>query len=178
MIFILVALVITFLLGISAGIQSNTIIEWWKPATTCAVAALAGTVLFHKRLRLLKQENIKYLEYPTAFAIIFSIMLCSFYCMNFFMSDQSTRQEYSVPVINKYSKEKYRTKRVGRRTVRGEKYMTYYIQLRLPDGHIKSYDRPIGEYTKIKRGQQLNISVEDGLFGIPVIKKRPGFNIE
>lgn len=177
-ILILITIVVIFLLGISAGIQSNTIIEWWKPVAASAVIALAGTAVLHKVFRPIFRNKIKYLEYPIAFAVIFSIILCGLYSTNYFMSDPTTRHEYSVPVVNKYSKERYRTKRVGRRTVRGEKYMTYYIQIKLPDGQIKSYNRPVGEYVRIKRGQKLKISVEEGLYGVPVIKKRPGINFE
>ncbi len=178
LIFILITLAVIFLLGISAGIQSNTIIEWWQPTVACALFSIAGTAALHKVFRHLIRTNIKYLEYPLAFVVVFSILLCAFYSTNYFMSDPTTRQEYSVPIVNKYSKEGYRTKRVGRRTVRSEKYTTYYIQIKLPDGQIKSYSRPVGEYVKIKRGQKVKISVEEGLYRIPVIKKRPGINFE
>ena len=171
---VILSVIILILLGMSAVIQSDTIIEWWKPVGICGVVSIPiGLLLRNICGRLTGLQN-SLINSVAGIIIVFSAALCAFYCLNYYRSDHTTARHYSVEVVNKYSQERYRSKRIGRRTVRGEKYHVYYIVIQLPDGKKKKYERPVGEFSRTRIGKKVPITMEDGLFGIPVIKSRPG----
>lgn len=111
-----------------------------------------------------------FLKYPAAFIANFSFILCGFYTLNYHFSDNSTRLKYEAPVIRKFSQERLRNKRVGRRVYCSEKYKVYFIEIELPDGKTKKIEKSLGEYMKIKKGRKISIYEEKGLWGIKVIK--------
>ena len=72
-------------LGFSIGIQSLTIIEWWKPAVLCAVISLPISIWLARYIVRLTASYVRYLEYPAAFILSFSILLGTFYYANYFL---------------------------------------------------------------------------------------------
>ena len=177
LIFIL-SLIVISALGISMALHSFTIIEWWKPVAICAILALPATFWLARYMKRLTRNILDYLEYPTAFVFSFSILLVAFYSSNFFLSDHNSGFEYDAPIVKKYSQERKRTYKVGRRGYRETKYRVYIIEIEMNDGKTKTLEKPLGEYNKIKRGGSVKMIVEDGLFKIPVIKPIPKFQKE
>ncbi|MDE7097233.1 MAG: hypothetical protein K2O47_07060, partial [Muribaculaceae bacterium] len=55
---------------------------------------------------------------------------------------------------------------------RSEKYTVYFIELEMSDGKIKKQEKPLRQYNNIKTGSKMRLILENGLFDIPVIKKR------
>ena len=180
LIFIL-SLVVIAALGFSMALHSFTIIDWWKPVAICAIIAFAATLLLARYMRILTQNIMNYLEYPVAYVFSFSILLVTFYSSNFFLSDHSSGYEYDAPVVRKYSQERTRTHKVGRRGHRETKYKVYFIEIEMNDGKIKKLEKPLSEYNSIRKGTTLKLFIEDGLFSIPVIKplhnKKDNFHI-
>lgn len=115
---------------------------------------------------------MKYLEYPAAFAISFSVLLLAFYSINYCGSDPSTAYEYKAPVVRKYSEVRTRSHKIGRRGHREEKYTVYVIELEMRDGKIKKLETPLRKYNRVKTGSSLTLCMEDGFFRIPVIKRQ------
>ncbi|MDE6637672.1 MAG: hypothetical protein K2K32_05485, partial [Muribaculaceae bacterium] len=134
------------------------------------VIAFPVSILLAKYMKRLTTSIFEYLEYPTAFILSFSIILAAFYSSNYFLSDDSSGYEYQAPVVRKYSQERTRSFKTGRRGYRNEKYTVYIIELEMKDGKIKRLEKPLSEYNKIKKGSSLQLLVEDGFFTIPVIK--------
>lgn len=166
-------LMATASLGISISIQGYTLVEWWKPVCGCGLLGLVASGRLHKAMRRLTGTTGAALNYAAAFVLSFSMVSGCFYAVNFYQSDAGSRQVCSALVVSKYAKEHYRVRRVSRHTAaRGEKYYTYHVGVRLPDGREKSVAMPVDEYVKVRKGQRVSISVEEGLFGIPVIKGR------
>ena len=169
---IILALVVVAALGMSSALQSDTLTEWWKPASACMAAALIAGYPLRKGIRLLIGDRMKWLRYPIAVVITFSMLLFAFYSLNYYLSDNSTRYEYTGKIINKYSAERYRTRRTpGGRSVRGEKYTAYFIVIEMPEGKRKRLSVNTGNYVQLKRGKKVRMDIETGLFGIPVIRK-------
>lgn len=44
------------------------------------------------------------------------------------------------------------------------------LLIALPDGHGKRIDVPVGRYSAIRKEGEIEVSVEKGFFGVPVIK--------
>lgn len=168
----ILGLVVIVALGFSMGLHSFTIIDWWKPVALCAIMALPVSLWIARYMRRLTQGVIVYLEYPAAFVLTFSILLAVFYSSNFFLSDHSSAYEYDAPVVRKYSQERTRSHKTGRRVYRTEKYTVYVIELEMKDGRIKKMEKTLSEYNKIKKGSTITLVVEDGLFSIPVIRTK------
>ncbi|MDE5839589.1 MAG: hypothetical protein K2H49_01580, partial [Muribaculaceae bacterium] len=164
--------VIIVALGFSMGLHSFTIVEWWKPVAVCSLLALPATFLLAGIVRLVTKPIMKYIEYPLAFMLSFSIILLTFYSLNYYKSDSSTAHEYMAPVVRKYSEERTRSRRIGRHSYRSEKYTVYFIELQMSDGKIKKQEKTLRQYNNIKTGSKMKLVLEKGLFDIPVIKKK------
>ena len=66
--------------------------------------------------------------------LAFSVFISFFYVLNFYKSDDASAKECAVRIINKYSEEHYRTKRVSKNHFRrGEKYLVYCNDIFTPD---------------------------------------------
>lgn len=166
----LVILFVLIGLGVSMGLHSFTIIEWWKPVILCGALSLPLTLWISRFIVHLTRPIFKFLEYPVSFIFSFSILLATFYISNFFLSDHSSVYEYHAPVVKKYQAERTRSKRIGRRTYGQEKYKVYFIEIEMKDGKLKKLEKSYQEYNRIKKGSTLRLFIEDGLFKIPVIK--------
>lgn len=166
----ILTLIVIGAIGFAIGLQSFTIIEWWKPAAACAIIAIPFTILLAKYMKHLTRPIIDYLEYPASFILSFAILLGAFYTLNFFLSDHSSSYEYHAPVVRKYSQVRTRSHKTGRRAYKEEKYTVYIVEVEMRDGKIKKMEKPLSEYNKIKKGKSLDLFIEEGLFSIPVIK--------
>lgn len=168
---VILTLVAVAFLGISAVIQRNTIIEWWKPAAACLPAACALALLLRKAMPRVTRSDNSLVNFAAAAALSFSVILGSFYALNFYNSRPDTVTTQNALITGKYSEEHYRTKRISRnRTTRGEKYYVYGIIATLPDGKTKKIEVSVGQYAQLRRGQKLELKIEQGYFGVPVIK--------
>lgn len=168
---IILILVVLAFLGTGIALQSNTLIDWWKPAALCFLPAAVAGFLMEGKLQWATTAHSRLINVAAGIFISFSILYGCFIAMNYVKSDADTSESFKASVVGKYSEERYRVKRVARhRTTRGEKYHVYCILVSLPDGKTKKVEVSPGEYIKIKKGQKLELKIEDGLFGIPVIK--------
>lgn len=122
-------------------------------------------------MSILTKNFAKYVEYPITFVFVFSILSGTFYSLNYFNSDSSTREEYKVPVVGKFSEERVFNHREGRRSYSRKKQIIYFIEIELNDGTKVKMQKPLHDYIKIKKGSRLKIAIEEGFFGIPVIKQ-------
>ncbi len=170
-ILILLATVTIILLGLAAVLQNSTLIEWWIPVAAGLVLALPAGMLLRRLMRRLTRMDSTIVNVLVGTALSYAVVTGSFYALNFYRSDATSTHDYSAPVLNKYSEEHYRTRRVSRnRVTRGETYRVYYVVVELPGGRTKAIDVTLAVYNRARTGGQLTLSVEKGFFGIPVIK--------
>lgn len=167
---ILLALTVVAGIVVSMGLHHLTIVDWWKPVVVSALLSVVVTLWLARYMKRLTRQYMRFLEYPVAFILLLSVMLGSFYTINYCLSDPSTGYEYKAPVERKYGEVRTRSRRVGRRVYRGEKYTVYVVEIKMKDGRIKKMEKSLNEYNKIKKGGTLRIFVEEGFFKIPVIK--------
>lgn len=158
-------------LGMAAVIQNNTLIDWWVPASVCAVVAIPCGILLKGVVRWITHFVRPMWNIIAGCVLSFAVFLGSFYALNYYMADEASSQEYRVPVLDKFTEEHYHVQRVSRyRVRRGQKYQVYYVYVELPDSSGKKIEVPVSEYVKIKKGRRITLRMERGLFGITVIK--------
>ena len=110
---------------------------------------------------------INYLFQGVFLSALFSFLILS---GNFSIAGTGHHTE-EVTVERLYTKTQYKTRRVGRRYVgRGEPYKVYYMEIVFPDGKKKEVHIGQKGFGRNKKGEKFKLEIENGLFGIPVIK--------
>lgn len=158
------------LLGIAVALQGRTLVEWWKPAAICLIPAIIVGAAAGNALRRLTRWSRRWLNAAAMSVISFSVLLGAFYALNYYKTDNSGAGTFDAVVAQKYTQERYDTKRVGRRTVRGQKRTVYNVVITLPDESTKKISVTPGQYARTRIGQKFAIQIENGFFGLPVIK--------
>lgn len=159
------------MLALAVSLASVTMTRWSSPAAVCAVAAVPTGFLLASAFRMRFLPRFRILRFLMAFATAFCILLGTFYSLNFFLSDHSTQRTADTKVAALFGERHQHSRRVGRnRYVRGETYMEYYARILLPDSTTLKKKVPVDEYVRLRAGQRATLHMEDGLFGIPVIR--------
>lgn len=170
---ILLGLVTVVFLGGSIALYQDTLIDWKIPVGATLVLALISASVMHRRWQWLTNTDCSTANFLCHGVFTFSIILFAFFAGNYFLADDETRHTETVIVDRKFSEERQRTRRVGRRMVRtGETYHEYFIEVRFDDGRLKKLQVPVRRYARIRTGSTLPLDIEMGYFGIPVIKTR------
>lgn len=170
-IMIILTTAVILLLGLASVLQQHTLIDWWIPAGACGLLALPCGYLLKRLIYQLTHFKKAIWNILAGVVLSFSVFIGLFYSLNYYNSHEDTAQEYSAPIVNKYTEEHYQVKRVSRNRVRrGEKYWVYRISVEMPDGRRKKMEVSPGEYVKIRVGRHIKLRLEKGLFGITVIK--------
>lgn len=168
---VIVLFVAFLLLCFGIVIYGNTLIKWWLPVIPAAILA-AGTIpVLAMRWKSLTESDSIILNGACHLFVVFSLVYALFLGSNYYMADDSTIVVEQTEVVKKYSKEHTRYRRVGRnRRIPDGHYYTYHILLRFPDGREKSQEVQLKAYNRIRTGSHRDIKVEQGLWGVPVIK--------
>lgn len=167
---IFVLIVIVFC-GLACVLHQKTIIEWWRPVVACSALAISVTVAVVTISARMAKAKMRAYGACVCFSLAFSLLIGGSYAANYYCSDPHSQSECDVVVTSKYTKQHYHTRRLSRnRTVRGESYLVYNFNLRLPDGRDKDVEVPSSMYAKTRTGQSLPLIVQNGFFGVKVIK--------
>ncbi len=95
-----------------------------------------------------------------------------FITSNFVFSDAATAHSEQAVVKRKYKEKHYRTKRISRnRYTRGEPYYEYYLDIHYSNGRTKPMLVNINRYRATHEGDTVDVTLRQGLFGIPVIRR-------
>ncbi|MDE5785482.1 MAG: hypothetical protein K2H98_03030 [Duncaniella sp.] len=160
--------------GMAAVLHGKTLVEWWKPAGVCLAISVPIGLILKKPAAILSGIEKGMLNYIIGIVIAFALSLGLFYTINYYASISESSHIITAEIINRYSEERYKTRRVSRNTtVRGEKYHVYFMVAQLPDGRLKKIEISADSYRRIHIGQHLELNVETGFFHVPVIKNLP-----
>ncbi len=161
-------------LALASAMHSYALVDWWKPVAVCVLAASILNLVSGRVVRWFTGSTNRWINSVVSIVACFSIAAGTFYTLNSSFADASTQQEVKATVVRKYSEKHYRTRRLSRnRAVRGEAYYRYYVELELPDGRHKPLEVSTDNYVHMRRGQTMTLYSETGLFGIPVIRRKP-----
>ncbi|MDE5845275.1 MAG: hypothetical protein K2H32_02925 [Muribaculaceae bacterium] len=169
---LVVVLFISFVMfGFGLAIYGNTLTKWWIPVVPALTFAAVTTPLFVKRWRGLTESRSSIYNAACHIFTAFSVAYFLFLGCNYFFADDSTLVVEKTEVVKKYSKTHTRYRRVSRnRRVPDGHYFTYHILLRFSDGREKEQEVKLQSYNRIRTGSTRDVKVENGLFGLAVIK--------
>ena len=168
---IICALAAIIMAGMATMLHRNTIVAWRWPVIISLIVGAAVALNIRGFIGYLTGMANAAVNYAVATALVFALSIGAFYTINYYGSDPDTVESCKAEVCRKYKEEHYQVRRLSRnRTVRGQKYYVYYMDIRLPDGRRKPMSISAGEYSRLKVGRSLDLAVEKGFFGIPVIK--------
>lgn len=168
---IIVALLAIIMAGMASVLHRNTIVDWRWSVLIALVASAAAAFNLKDMMRRLSAIASPAVNYLLSTAFLFCVGIGAFYTINYYGSHSDTGTTVAAEVCRKYKEEHYRTRRLSRgRTVRGSKYYVYYMEVRLPDGRLKPISISAGQYSRLRKGCSIPLTVERGFFGLPVIK--------
>ena len=164
---------IVLFVGGSCVLYSDTLIDWWKPVTGCAILAVISALIYGHRWERFTCTDFFPINFCIQAIVGFSVLIFAFFSVNYFFSDDDAGHTENVTVERRYRETRYRTKRIGRRVVgRGTPYYVYFIEIRFSDGRLKSHQVLKGRYDRIHQGDTMALEVSNGFLDIPVIKTR------
>lgn len=155
------------LLGWGCYLFGITIIQWWCPMLAALI--LAAAVWIPAR-----EWRCNATDRPWRFCVhmaVLSVVFCwALLALNYYPASDSSLRTESAVVERKFTRERHRSRRVGRRyTYSGEKYNVYYLELRMPDGRLKEKQLTPKEYARVRTGSIMPVEVKSGLLGFDVI---------
>ena len=154
------ALAAIIMAGMATVLHRNTIVAWrWPVIISLIIGAAVGLNIrgFIGQLTGLANKMVNY-----AIAAVFAgaLAIGAFYTINYYGSRHDSVATIEADVCRKYKEEHYQVRRLSRnRTVRGQKYYVYYMEIRLPDGRIKPISISAGEYSRLKVGRRVDLDV-------------------
>ncbi len=174
----LIVFLFIIFVGGTIGFHENTIVEWWMPLSVCGVlSVVSGCVLWRVWCQLTGSGRFL-LNFLCQTAFAWALLLFGFYLTNYCFAREASKHVEEVTVERVYSKTRYHSRRVGRgRYVRGEPYKVYYMEVTLADGRLKELSVNSDESRRLHKGTVLSLTLERGLWGVPVIK-REGSHID
>ncbi len=160
---LIVIVVIVFgCVAFSMVLQRNTLVDWWMPAAACLPLACVGGWFLAPSMRMLTAVESKAINVLAGIILAGSVIVTGAYSLNFYLSKPETAHGIEAKVVNKYSE--VRKSKRSRRTV-------YTIVIKLPDSRHKNFEVPVADFNRYRNGDAITLHVEDGFFGIPVIKE-------
>lgn len=157
---------------LAAVLWEKTLIEWWV-VPSGALAVGFGTAFFAgQKWSVLTTTSNRPLN-RTVHALATTVVLtCCVIGANYLWTKEDSAVGVETVVESKVRKEHQRTRRVGRhRYVNAGVWYSYHLDVRMPDGRLKTIEVSRGEYSRSREGNVKKLTLQQGLLGIPVIKK-------
>lgn len=173
LIMIVLGLVAISAAGLAMVIQNDTMVAWWIPTLICILIAVpVGLAVKGPLGRILPTDN-RWVTTAVGAIMAYALLIGAFYSLNYYASDSDTSRQFKVGINQKTTHEHYRVRRIGRNRVgRGEKYHTHSVTIQWPDHRTKELSVAANEYARLRTGDSILLTTQDGLFGIPVIKDK------
>ena len=176
---ILMILVIMISCGVAYVVYEDTLAAWWIPVGVALIIVIA-TIPFYKgwiwlttmdkrgtmRFYFNHAKNAQW-EIPA-----YDISCVLFFGGNYWFADSASTHEEEVMVQKKYIETHKKTRRVGRhRYVSDGVRKEYYLQVAFENGNVETLHVSPSTYNKTKTGRPKILTLQKGLFGLPVITK-------
>lgn len=170
---IIASLILIALSGIALYIYGHTFVS---PILIAGIAAAPALII--AALVFVKSSN-RWLAAPISFLCAILCIASGLLIINYVGRDKAHSRPQKATIAAKFTEERSRTRRSGRRYVAsGETYNVYFITLRFEDGSTKKREIPVREYVKTRIGRKINVNLTKGLLGWPVYEKTPPSSAE
>ena len=159
---VLMLFIFIFSCGISCVVYEDTLVDWWIPV---------GVVLIVGWIWLTTMDD-KVINCCCHLVCVGAISCVLFLGGNYWFADSASAHEEEVMVQNKYIETHKKSRRVGRhRYVPDGVRKEYYLQVTFENGNVETLHVSPSTYNKTKTGRSKILTLQKGLFGLPVITK-------
>lgn len=167
----LMFVVVIFAFAASSVFFRKTLVAWWLPVEMGLVMALATLPLSRKWRWLTNSEDKMYNAF-CHLVCIGSIGSALFLTGNYGLADSSSMHQEEVIVQKKYQKTIQRARVGGKRNYspKGTR-KEYFLEVAFKNGTVKKLVASPATFNKAKEGKPKVLTLQKGLFGIPVITK-------
>ena len=157
--------------GIGYVIYEDTLTAWWIPVGVALIIVIA-TIPFYKGWIWLTTMDNKVINCCCHLVCVGAISCVLFLGGNYWFADSASTHEEKVMVQKKYVETHKKTRRVGRhRYVSDGVRKEYYLQVAFENGNVETLHVSPSTYNKTKTGRPKILTLQKGLFGLPVITK-------
>lgn len=153
-------------------IYENTLSVWWIPVGTAGIIA-AITCPFYRKWVWLTGYTSKTVNLLCHLVCAGTLGYALFLSANYGLADSSSAHQEEVIVQQKFQKTHKKTRRVRKRTyVADGVRIEYYLLVTFKNGMEKNLPVPLSVYNKTRAGGTKTLTLQRGLFGLPVIKRK------
>lgn len=132
------------------------------------LSVVSGVTMWRLWRRITEKENFL-INYICHVFFSFGFLLFSYLTVNMIFKNERDEYRERAEVENVYYKTRYRTKRVGRRYVRGDEYKAYFMKIHLKGDVSKEIQITLSKTRHIHSGDSVNVVLCPGFLGSPVI---------
>ena len=168
---VLMLFIFIFSCGISCVVYEDTLVDWWIPVGVVLIVVIA-TIPFYKGWIWLTTMDDKVINCCCHLVCVGAISCVLFLGGNYWFADSASAHEDDLMVQNKYIETHKKSRRVGRhRYVPDGVRKEYYLQVTFENGNVETLHVSPSTYNKTKTGRSKILTLQKGLFGLPVITK-------
>lgn len=169
---VIVVLLVLISAGVGYGFAWRTFVRWWEPVAWAVGFGLAFGPF-------VKRMFVGALALGPRMAMVASVVSVAALCygglmtVNYCLSDDSTLHPIDAVVTSKYSEERTKYRRSGRRgrSVPDGKYNVYYLTLTFDNGATRELPVSASIYSATRIGSVRHYDLGKGFFGYPIFKK-------
>lgn len=168
---VIVVLLVMISAGAGYGFAWRTFVRWWEPLAWAVGFGLAFGPLvkrfFVSRLTLGARMALAASVVSVA-ALCYGVLMTVNYCLSY----DSTLHTIDAVVTAKYSEERTKYRRSGRRgrSVPDGKYNVYYLTLTFDNGATRELPVSASVYSGTRIGSIRHYDLAEGFFGYPIFK--------
>lgn len=166
---------ITLILLLAAGVDfvllNFTIVNKPLLIGSAILFALLSSFFCQSLWRYISRSSNKYLNMAIHTVAAAVVLLSAVLHTNYLTADFPISPNETGIVASRYSKERHRSRRVGRnRYIPGEKYHVYYLRVNFDSGETYDFEVSAQKYVNTRTGQKTAASSGRGIFGMKVVK--------
>ncbi|MCM1031466.1 MAG: hypothetical protein NC410_08530 [Oscillibacter sp.] len=165
----LLMLVISGVIGYA--IYENTLSEWWIPVGVALMIAVV-TFPFYMKWAWLTNNNDKLVNLGCHLVCVGVMSYALFLAGNYWLADPASEQKEEVIVQKKYQKTHQKRRGTRRRYKSVGVRKEYYLEVAFANGTMKTLHVSLSTYNKTRQGGTKILTLQNGFFGLPVIRKR------
>lgn len=152
-------------------ISEKTLAAWWIPVGVAVAAGMLTLPLYRKWIWLTTMEE-RAVNVLCHLIGVGSICYGAFLIGNYLLADDDSVHDVTVTVLDKRMEQHEKRRRVGKhRYVPDGMRYEYYLQVAFDNGAVETLHVSRAAYQKARKGKPKVLSLSQGGFGLPVIKK-------
>ena len=156
--------------GFAMGVYSFTLVSPWVPVGVGVCGGLLTAISISRLCRSSGGRSARILNFIISAVIGGGVLSALFLGLNW-AGAKPVDSCSEATVTCKYTRERQRTKRVGRRYVAtGDKYMVFCVDIAIPDHEAKPLEVPYHTYSRLHKGSKVRAKIEHGLFGLTLVR--------